>query len=82
MYERGKELSKSKTKKQSEEKKKEKKGIKDRITRDIRTLFEQENDDYYKLKRVSNFRNKSYIEHGTEIKTYLYNPGQNISDKL
>ena len=33
--------------------KKEKKEIKDRIIRDIRTLFEEE-EDYYKAKRVNN----------------------------
>ena len=38
--------------------------IKDRIIRDIRTLFEQENEeDYYKPKRVSNFWNNNYIEY-------------------
>ena len=42
--------------------KKEKKTIKDRIIRDIKTLFEQE-DDYYKPVRVGNFCNSSYIEH-------------------
>ena len=32
------------------------KWLKDRIIRDIRTIFEQrEEKDYYKLKRVSNF---------------------------
>ena len=36
--------------------------IKDRITRDIRTLFEQEEQDYYKFKRVSNILNNKYIE--------------------
>ena len=34
--------------------KKEKKGIKDRIIGDIRTLLKPE-DDYYKLTRVDNF---------------------------
>ena len=28
--------------------------VKDRIIRDIGTLFERENDNYYKLKRLSN----------------------------
>ena len=38
--------------------------IKDRIIKDIRRLFEQENDDYYfKLKIVSNFWNNNYIEY-------------------
>ena len=64
---------KIKSKKQSEENiiksirnllilKKENKEIKDRIIRDIRTLFEQE-DDYYKLIRVGNFWNNNYIEY-------------------
>ena len=37
--------------------------IKDRIIRDIRTLFEQEEEDYYKPKRVNNFWNNNYIEY-------------------
>ena len=39
--------------------------IKDRIVRDIRTLYEQkeEKDYYYKTKRVSNFWNNNYIEY-------------------
>ena len=36
--------------------------IEDRIIRDIRTLLEQE-EDYYKPKRVSNVWNNNYIEH-------------------
>ena len=36
--------------------------IKDRIIRDIRTLLEQEKD-YYKPKKVSNFWNDSYTEY-------------------
>ena len=36
--------------------------IKDRIIRYIRTLSQQE-DDYNKPKRVSNFCNNNYIEH-------------------
>ena len=39
-----------------------KKEIKDRIIRDIRTLFGQE-DDYHKLKRKNNFWNNNYIEY-------------------
>ena len=35
--------------------------IKDIIIRDIRTLLEEE--DYYKLKRVSNFWNNNYVEY-------------------
>ena len=34
---------------------------KTRIVRDIRTVFEQQEEDYYKPKRVSNFRNNNYI---------------------
>ena len=38
--------------------------IKDVIIRDIRTLFEQQEEkDYYKLKRVSDFSNDNYIEY-------------------
>ena len=36
--------------------------IKDKIIRDIRTSSEQE-EDYYKPKRVSNFWNNNYIEY-------------------
>ena len=42
--------------------KKENEAIKDRIIRDITTLFKQENV-YYKPIRVSNFSNNSYIEY-------------------
>ena len=42
--------------------KKESEAIKDRIFRDIRTFFKQE-DDYYKPIRVGNFWNNNYIEH-------------------
>ena len=37
--------------------------IKDIIIRDIRTFFEQKEEDYYKPKRVSNFWNNNYIEY-------------------
>ena len=43
---------------------KENKELKDRIVRDIRTLFKQE-DDYYKPERVSNFWNNNYFEYET-----------------
>ena len=36
--------------------------INDKIIRDIRTLFEQE-EDQYETKRVSNFWNNNYIEY-------------------
>ena len=37
--------------------------IKDRIIRDIRTFFEQQEEDYYEPKRVSNFWNNNCIEY-------------------
>ena len=37
--------------------------IKDRIIRDIESLFEQQQEDYYEHKRESNFGNYSYIEY-------------------
>ena len=43
--------------------KKENEEIKDRIIKDIKTLFEQEEKDYYKPIRVGNFWNKNYIEY-------------------
>ena len=44
-----------------EKKKKNERVIKDQIIRDIRTHFEQE-EDYYKPKRVNSFWNNNYIE--------------------
>ena len=49
--------------------KKEYEAIKDKTIREIKTLFEQE-DDYYKSIRVSNFWNNSYIEYGTNGDKY------------
>ena len=43
--------------------KKENGAIKDRIIRDIRTIFEREEIDYYKPIRVGNFWNNNYIEY-------------------
>ena len=43
--------------------KKENETNKDRIIRDIRTLFEQEEKYYYRLIRTGNFWNKNYIEY-------------------
>ena len=37
--------------------------IKNKINRDIRTLSEQEKEDYCKPKKVSNFWNNNYIEY-------------------
>ena len=35
----------------------------DRVIRDIRKLFEQQEEDYYKPKRVDNVWNNNYIEY-------------------
>ena len=43
--------------------KKENKATKDRTIRDIKTLFEQQEEDFYKPVRVRNFWNNNYIEH-------------------
>ena len=74
VHEREKKLSKPKTqkwiffyakKKEKEEKTRKKeikfRIIKDKIIKDIRTLFKQE--DYYKLIRVGNFWNNSFVEY-------------------
>ena len=37
--------------------------IKDRILRNIRTILEQQEEDYFKPKRISNFSNNNYIEY-------------------
>ena len=55
--------------------KKENEATKDRIIRDIRILFKQE-DDCYRPTRVGNFWNNNYIEHGSsgdinKIKPYF-----------
>ena len=65
MHGRGKKLSKPKTQIQSEEKREIIFTIiKNRIIRDIRTLFEQQEEkDYHKPKKVSNFLNNNYIEY-------------------
>ena len=44
---------------------KETKAIKDRIFRDIKALFQHEEEEanYYKLVRVSNFWSNNYIEY-------------------
>ena len=60
-----KQKKKKEERKKSEKKKKHnEKIIKDKIIRDIRTLFEQKDEDYYKPKRVSSFWN-NYIEYGS-----------------
>ena len=37
--------------------------IKDRIIRDTKTLFEQEEEDYYKPVRFGNFYNNNYMKY-------------------
>ena len=56
---------KKKKKERNQTKKKElnKRLIKDRITRVIRTLFEQQEEDYYKPEKVTSFWNNNYIEY-------------------
>ena len=47
--------------------------VKDRIIRNIGTLFERENDNYYKLKRLSNLAKTIILNMKVmviEIKTY------------
>ena len=41
---------------------KETKAIKDRILRDIKNIFQHEEENYYKKVRVSNFCSSNYIE--------------------
>ena len=40
----------------------ENEAIKDRIVRDIKTFFEQEEEDYYKPKSIGFFHNNYYLE--------------------
>ena len=69
---------KQKKKKQKERNQIKKKNndrlTKDRVIRDIRALFElEEEKDYYKPKRVSNFWNNDFTEHasnGDKIETF------------
>ena len=42
---------------------KEAKAITDRITRNIKNLFEHEEENYYKLVRVNNFLSNNYSEY-------------------
>ena len=63
---------------------KESKGIKDRLLRDIKNLFEheEEEENYYKLVRVSNFESNNYMNTKVmviEIKHYQL---KNILTKL
>ena len=50
-----------------------KKIIKNKIIRNIKPLFEQQEENYFELKRVSNFWNDNYIEYNSndeKIETY------------
>ena len=57
-----KQKKKNKERKKLRKKESNERLIKDRIIRDIRTLFEQE-EDYYKPKTVNNFWNHNYTEY-------------------
>ena len=46
--------------------------IEDRIIRDIRTLFEQQEEDYYKPKRINNFWNNNNIEYESNGEKKIY----------
>ena len=59
---------KPKKKNKTEKKDQNEKTIKDKIIRDIRTLFEQQQEDYYKPKRVNNLSLDEYLN---SIKTSL-----------
>ena len=54
---------KKKKKKERKKMKHNERLIKDIIIRDIRILCEQEETDYYKPNKVSNFWNNNYIEY-------------------
>ena len=45
--------------------------IKDRIIREIRTLFEQQEEDYYKPKRLINLWNNGDKNRNLSLDTYL-----------
>ena len=50
-------------KKSLQTEKKENEAIKERVIRDIRNLFENEEEDYYKPVQVGNFWSNNYIEY-------------------
>ena len=57
-------MQQSKEKKEFEKKKEiNERLIKHRTMKDIRRLFEQQEQDYYKPKRVNNFSNNNHIEY-------------------
>ena len=47
--------------------KKEYQAIKYKTTKNIRSLFENEKEDYYQPKRVDNFSKRNYIEYESDI---------------
>ena len=48
-----------------QQKERETKAIKDRILRDIKNIFEHEEESYYQPVRVNNFWSNNYIEYET-----------------
>ena len=52
-------------KKSLQTEKKENEAIKERVIRDIRNLFENEEEDYYQPVQVGNFWSNNYIEYGS-----------------
>ena len=59
--------------------------MKDRIIRDIRNLFEHDEEDYYKPVIVRNFSNNNYLEYKYKgdrktlsVEEYLNNIKQNL----
>ena len=61
--------------------KKENGSIKDRVIRDIRKLFEYE-EDYYKPVRVNNFQSNNYVEYETNDDRNKNHQLRNILIKL
>ena len=47
--------------------KRETKGIRVRLLRDIKNLFEHEEKNYYKPVKVNNFRSNNYIEYESNV---------------
>ena len=61
--------------------KKENESIKDSVIRDIRNLFEHE-EDYYKPVRVHNFQSNNYVEYETKDDRNKNHQLSNILTKL
>ena len=62
--------------------KKETKAIKNRTPRDIKNLFEHEEENYYWSLRVRNFWSINYIEYGSNGDRTKTQPVQDILKKL